>query len=344
MKYIKCKMVIYALVVFSVSTVLNVFSGNDSYRDIMYRYYLCDDESKNSDIYLHSLKSYFLCGNSSYVPEFITEKKDNLPLENADIYSSDDENIVFDSQKSSGLDFNNETEYVIDNQSLLAEKPNLAFKKSEQPEILIVHTHASESYGYKRTYPLTDTDRTQDKEYNMIKVGKELKKHLENMGYSVLHDETIHDYPSYTSSYRRAGETIENHLKNYPSIVAVFDLHRDAIIDKNGKSVGLKSLQKGDECAQIMMVCGTDRNNLKFDHWEENLRFAFKIQNYMEKHYPGLMRPLNIRKERFNLHLTKGSILFEIGSNGNSLIQAINSVKYLAEGIDDAIKIINSIK
>ena len=115
-------------------------------------------------------------------------------------------------------------------------------------------------------------------------------------------------------------------------------MHRDAIVNENGKNVGFVSVQNKEDCAQIMIVCGTDKNNLKFDNWEDNLRFAFKIQNYMENTYPGLLRPLNIRKERFNLHLTRGSILFEIGTNGNSLTQALNSVKYLADGIDKTLQ------
>lgn len=336
MKHIKSKLLLYALTAISMAEAMAVFSGVYSYGNIMCNHYLYQEQKAFSDMISYPLRSYFLYNGQKSSEDTGAVKKDSA-IDNKDIVLSDDTNIVFDSQKSSGLKFNNQTEYEIDPQSLLAEKPNLDFTKNGQPQILIIHTHASESYGYKRTYPLTDTDRTQDKEYNMVRIGKELKSLLEDKGYNVLHDETIHDYPSYTSSYKRAGDTIQKYLKEHPSIVAVFDLHRDALIDENGKCTGFVSLQNGEECAQIMMVCGTDQNNLKFDTWEENLRFAFKIQNYMEKHYPGLMRPINIRKERFNLHLTNGSILFEIGSSGNSLIQAINSIKYLADGIDNVI-------
>lgn len=45
---------------------------------------------------------------------------------------------------------------------------------------------------------------------------------------------------------------------------------------------------------------------------------AAKIQNAAEIMYPGVMRPINLRKERFNEHMTKGSLILEVGSNGNT--------------------------
>lgn len=344
MKFVKCKLLVYALVALSMSEAVTVFSGMSGYVEKICSHYLYQHKNSADSIKLFSVKNYLYGIDDIALDKECDDINRHSYSDNQNIILSDDENIQFDSQKSTDLMFNNQTEYGIDVQSLLAEKPKIEFTDNGQPQILIIHTHASESYGYKRTYPLSDTDRTQDKEYNMVRIGKELKTHLENRGYNVLHDDTIHDFPSYTSSYKRAGETIQKYLYDYPSIVAVFDLHRDALIDANGKSTGFISEQNGEECAQIMMVCGTDQNNLKFDTWEENLRFAFKIQDYMEKHYPGLMRPINIRKERFNLHLTNGSILFEIGSNGNSLVQAINSVKYLADGIDNVISDLKSNK
>ena len=50
------------------------------------------------------------------------------------------------------------------------------------------------------------------------------------------------------------------------------------------------------------------------------------------------MRPINLRKERFNMHLTEGSLLFEIGTHGNTLDEAIGACKYLAEGINEVLK------
>ncbi len=244
----------------------------------------------------------------------------------------------YKSRPSVNLEIINQTDYNVDIESMLCEMPNIDLSDKDNPQILIVHTHTSESYSSDRDYELTDTDRTQDLRYNMVRVGEEMYKELSARGYNVIHDKTIHDYPSYTSSYKRCLDTITAYLKKYPSICAVFDIHRDAISDSDGNRTGLVAYVGEDECAQIMTVCGSDKNNLQFDSWEDNLRFAVKIQKYMEDKYPGLMRPINLRKERFNLHLTNGSLLFEIGTNGNSLKQAVNSIKYLADGIDNVCK------
>ena len=335
---IRSKLIVYALLSFSFSIFLNSILITESFGEYFCRYFLYNPEQIAFCQDFFETKHYFLEENVKKTTEAKNEPYEISGVAEEDVYLSKDKNVVLSSQKCNGLAFSNETNYVIDPQSMLFEKPDIKVADNNEPQILIIHTHASESYGYKRTHPLTDTDRTQDKEYNMVRVGRELKNELKKRGYNVLHDETVHDYPSYTSSYKRSGETVERYLNKYPSIFAVFDIHRDAIINDDGKNVGLVSMQNGEECAQVMIVCGTDKNNLRFDTWEDNLRFAFKIQDYMEKQYPGLMRPINIRKERFNLHMTNGSLLFEMGSSGNSLIQALNSVKYLADGIDKTLQ------
>jgi len=335
---IRSKLIVYALLSFSFSIFLNSVFFAESLNMYLSRYFLYNSRQIIFCTDFLKTEYYFPKSDVKKTTEIKNEPYDASDNVEENVYLSKDKNVVLSNQKCTGLAFSNETNYVIDPQSMLFEKPDIKFADNNEPQILIVHTHASESYGYKRTHPLTDTDRTQDKEYNMVRVGRELKNELKKRGYNVLHDETVHDYPSYTSSYKRSGETVERYLNKYPSIFAVFDIHRDAIINDDGKNVGLVSMQNGEECAQVMIVCGTDQNNLKFDLWEENLRLAFKIQDYMQSKYPGIMRNINIRKERFNLHLTKGSLLFEIGTNGNSLNQALNSVKYLADGIDKTLQ------
>ena len=43
----------------------------------------------------------------------------------------------------------------------------------------------------------------------------------EKGGVTVLHDKTLHDYPSYTGSYTQSAKTIKAYLKKYPSIKVV---------------------------------------------------------------------------------------------------------------------------
>jgi stage II sporulation protein P len=64
-----------------------------------------------------------------------------------------------------------------------------------------------------------------------------------------------------------------------------------------------------------------------------------EIQKNLEEMHPGFLRPLNLRKERFNMHKTKGSLLFEIGTHGNTQLEALRSAEILAEGIIKTLKV-----
>ena len=46
---------------------------------------------------------------------------------------------------------------------------------------------------------------------------------------------------------------------------------------------------------------------------------------------PTLPRPINLRAQRFNQHLTPCSLLVEVGTSGNTLQEAIRGAKYFAQ-------------
>ena len=72
--------------------------------------------------------------------------------------------------------------------------------EAEGPQILIVHTHATEAYTQDGAdvYTPSDPSRTLEEEYNMVRVGDEMERVFTEMGLNVLHDRTLHDYPSTT--------------------------------------------------------------------------------------------------------------------------------------------------
>ncbi len=242
--------------------------------------------------------------------------------------------IVEKNVYSNSLDIKNETEYNIDVPAMLNESFAISTNK---PKVLIVHTHGSESYTQSKKYSYTPNGnyRTQDLNYNVVRVGEELAKNLEKNGIDVIHDKTINDYPSYNDSYNKTAKIIQKHIEKDPDIAFVFDIHRDAV-GEGDNVVKFVSEVRGENTAQVMIVCGTD-TNLENPDWMENLKLALKIQSKFETDYPGFLRPLNLRKERFNMHLTTGSLLFEVGTNGNTLDEALASARFLAEGLSDII-------
>ena len=247
-----------------------------------------------------------------------------------------EEPVVSDrTNPSDGLKIKNETSYSVDT-DFLVDLPCDIVLTHKEPEILIVHTHGSESYTQSDNYRYSQSDygRCQDINYNVVRVGDELERELKKRGFNVIHDKTINDYPSYNKSYTKTLEVIEAYLKKYPSVKCVFDVHRDAVTDEDGTKIKFTADVNGEKVGQVMIVCGSDQLGLENPLWQKNLATALKIQKYLNTKYPGLMRPVNLRKERFNLHKTTGSFIFEFGTHGNTLDEVLASVKYFADGID----------
>lgn len=220
---------------------------------------------------------------------------------------------------ANGLKINNATNFDVDADAMCAEEISLSAGTSE-PLVLIVHTHTTECYNGDEMSG--ETERNTDDTLNVVAVGEEIKAVLAENGINSVHDTTYHDYPSYQGAYSRTLTTIENQLKANPSIKIVLDIHRDAFIYPDGSKLSVSYDDRGEKTAQVMLVVGTNSMGLWHDNWRENLKFAAKIQNAAEIMYPGLMRPINLRTERFNEHMTLGSLIWEVGSNGNSLEEA----------------------
>ncbi len=256
------------------------------------------------------------------------EKKANTyPIENITISPTSDKGYV----RYNNIWVKNDSTKGIDLKWLSSAK--LPFKLSgDGPHVLIVHTHGSECYfpQGKEDYTLTDVERTSDTRYNVIRIGDELEKALKENGISVIHDRNIYDSPSYNGSYTRTLDAIGEALKKNPSIKVVIDVHRDAMTASDGTKYRTVANVNGKQCAQMMLVMSTGESGLPHPDWAENLKLAVKLQERLADKYPNLMRPMNLRKERFNMHATRGSMLIEVGTSANSVGEAIESIKLLA--------------
>ena len=197
------------------------------------------------------------------------------------------------------------------------------------PQVLIMHTHATESFEkydlgwYDRAVPTRSTDDT----INTVAIGDEITKQLNAAGISTLHDNTQHDYPSYNGAYDRSAETVKKYLAEYPSIKIVLDIHRDAIERDGGIRVKPTVNINGKNAAQVMVISCCDDGKNGLAHWRENLKFAAGLQDSMEKNFPGFTRPIFLAYRFYNQNLTTGSLLIEVGAHGNT----IDEVKYSGE-------------
>lgn len=225
----------------------------------------------------------------------------------------------------------NETEYELTNEML---QPNITI---ENKNIVLFHTHSCESYTSSETYPYTPTGnfRTTDLNYTVTRVGTELENQLKQYNYPVIHDMSYHDYPAYNGSYTRSLATVEKILQTTPSDI-VIDVHRDAIGSRSDYAPIVK-IGENDVAAQIMFVVGTNNGGLWHPNWNQNLKFAIKIQEKAEEMYPGLFKPITLTKSRYNQHVGKYANIIEVGATGNTLEQCLTSMKYLAKVMEQVI-------
>lgn len=201
------------------------------------------------------------------------------------------------------------------------------------PRVLIIHTHATESYTQTPGWEYTDTGnyRTLDESHNTLRVGQVIADVLNDAGIITLHDCTLHDYPVYNGSYSRSLGTIEDYLQRYPTIEMVIDVHRDAFENADGTQCATETTVNGESMAQVMLVVGTDEGGLSHPNWEGNLSWALKLQVQMEKLYPGLSRNVSLRCSRFNQHTAPGALLVEVGSAGDTLPAALRGAEAFAD-------------
>lgn len=227
----------------------------------------------------------------------------------------------------------NETKYSIDIDKLLKEPLKLSSGKTG-PQIFVYHTHTTESFlkNISEMNNKSIPSRTSDNRYNVVRVGDALISNLKKYNINVSHNTTVHDR-DYNSSYVKSLSTLTNYVDKYSSLKMTIDLHRDAAGDNK-----LRVVKKvnGKDAAQIMFVVGTD-SKLANSKWRENLKLALKIQSRLNEIAPGLAKPTYISKNRYNQHLTNGSVIIEIGGDGNVIDECVRSTTYLAQAINDVI-------
>lgn len=260
---------------------------------------------------------------SEILQDTATEPEATRPKPEQQEFSADDAALV---------SVTNHPGYDIDVPAML-EMPLVWDLTEKSPTVLIIHSHTCESYENTEGYTPSDPYRTMDERYNMVSIGKHLAEQLRQRGISVLHDTTIHDYPSYDDAYPQSRKTVQKYLEEYPTIQLVLDIHRDAYEDKSGNQARNTVTIDGRSSSRLMLVAGTNAYNQGHPNWQENMAMAVKLQTVLQRLYPGLCRNLTVRSSAFNQDLSPGSLLIEIGTAGDTRQDALYAAELLADGI-----------
>ena len=195
------------------------------------------------------------------------------------------------------------------------EKPKEPVVFGEDPAVLIIHTHATETY-----LPASGGNYHSKKKENSVRdVGQVLAESLEEEGISVVHDETLHDDPSYNSSYSRSYETVEKLLEKYPTIECVIDLHRDAIASE---TAGATISVEGKTCARYLYVVSTITPT-----YQSNSKFIEALNQVATDEFSGYTGNVLERGYQYNQNLCDKYLLLEFGNNRNDIEDVRNTAK-----------------
>lgn len=233
----------------------------------------------------------------------------------------------------SKLDIINTTDYKVDLNALLNRTYVTSKIIGEDPIVLIIHTHGTESFvPNNKNYYFTDTSfNSTDITQNIVAVGDEFCNVLEKNNIPFIHDKTMFDENSYKLSYKNSGIAVEEYIKKYPSIRYIIDIHRDTICDKNNVNQKPITIIDGKRTAQIMFVVGTNAGGANHPNWKDNLTIVLKYQAIINEKYPSLARPIYLHTSSFNQFNMPTMMLLEIGASGNTLEEAKNAAILSAE-------------
>lgn len=279
---------------------------------------------------------------SDAVPDYFTESDDESvekKKKDAGTMETTGEGASYTIKELSDYDFLLSHFYIVDSTTTMTREDlngkklvtedlsvDLEGDSGKEPLVLIYHTHGSETYKEEK-----------GKSGSVLDVGKALKKELASYGIASIHDTSIYDQVNgeldRNAAYDYAGDSVEATLKKNPSIQVVLDLHRDSVED----SIHLVTEVDGKDTAQIMFFNGVSRlksgelTYLKNPNKSANLAFSLQMQLLAAKYYPDFTRKIYIKGYRYNLHLARRAVLIEVGAQNNTVSEAKNAMKPLAE-------------
>lgn len=289
-------------------------------------------KNKHLRIYEDEIAGYF---HMPQTEELINLKKENiyvpeLPMrkeQQIDIANLDDPSYLLKKfyMGDGDLGVNEELLSLWDFKEL-AKKEIRIDESQKGPKVLVFHTHVNEWYKEQG-----------DIESGVGRVGEEVCKVLEAK-YGI---ETMHVTDSFlptSGAYERMEPVIENILEENPSIQIAIDIHRDSL------SSGDKLVTKinGKDTAKIMFVNGVcmkrdlednliPHKQLSNPYLEDNLAFSLQAQIEGLTYYPSLMRKVYLKSYRYSTHMKPLSLLIEVGTDGNTLEEAVNAAEPIAD-------------
>lgn len=309
--------------------------GNDLANKVMEENEYTTDEKSNGK----RLEIVFKEGKVSHIENYDTSSYvNNFVIDNTNDFAVSVSNLIksqYSLDKLKQLDYLIQNYYIVDETTQATSSTfdtdkllskDLTIKKNDKgPQILIYHTHASETYIDSRDGVQEDT---------VVGPGNYLAKLLEETyGYTVYHDKTAYDMKDGVGNrdyaYSTALPNLEKILEENPSIEVIIDLHRDS----GPKRV---TTLNDEPTAKIMLFNGLCRNQngaierLQNVNLQSNLAFSLQMNLVGRSLFPGLMHRIYLKSYRYNQHLAERTLLVELGTDQNTVQEAYNAMEPFA--------------
>ncbi len=209
---------------------------------------------------------------------------------------------------------------------------SVAARETKQKRVYLYHTHTYEAYEMdeENRYTPTETWRTADRRYNVVRVGEELAARLREAGIFVTHDTTDYEPPRLSTAYSRSLEGMKQAAEEGYDLY--IDLHRDSWSKGNGPNV---IEVEGKSAARLLILIGQGTGSALDEKpdWEANEKAARKIADYLNARAENLCRGVSLKSGRYNQQAATPSMLIEVGNNTTTLPEALNAMEPLARAI-----------
>ena len=209
---------------------------------------------------------------------------------------------------------------------------SVSSSQKKQKRVYLYHTHTYEAYEMdgENRYKPTETWRTADHEYNMVRVGEELAERLREAGIFVTHDTTDYEPPRLSTAYSRSLEGLKEAAEDGYDLY--IDLHRDSYSKGNGPNV---VEVEGKPAARLLILIGQGTGSALDEkpNWEANEKAAQTISDFLNARAENLCRGVSLKSGRYNQQAATPSMLIEVGNNKNTLPEALNAMEPLARAI-----------
>ena len=201
----------------------------------------------------------------------------------------------------------------------------------ENPIIYLYNSHQLENYSNESLdiYGITP---------NVLMASYLLKEKLNSLKIpTIVEDANISEILennnwNYSYSYDASRTLLLNKISKYKTLKYFIDIHRDSV-SKNYSTITINN----KSYAKILFVIGLDHKN-----WNNNYNLSVKINNIIEKNYPGLSKGI-MKKTGLNVNgiynqdVSPNCILIEIGGVDNNIEEVFNTTNVIAETLSTLI-------